>query len=198
MTETLRSPALIAIVAGEILFWVLVAAGLAARYLLRRPRLGAALLAGTVLVDLAILTTAVLDLRAGGTPGTAHGLAALYVGVSLAFGPVIIRWADVRAAHRWDGGPAPVPLPRSGAARARHEWDRFLRWLVAAAISSALLGMVLLVGGPSASALTSWFPRLGLITVIWCLTGPARYGLPGRRDEPADDAATAPLERSER
>lgn len=196
MTDFLRSPALVAIVAGEIVFWVLIVAGLAARYLLRRPRLGATLLAGTILVDLAILTTAVLDLRAGGTPGTAHGLAALYVGGSLAFGPVIIRWADVRAAHRWDGGPAPVPLPRTGPARARHEWDRFLRWLVAAAISCALLGLVLLLAGPAAGALTSWFPRLGLITAIWFVTGPARHDLPGRRARPADEATTAPLERS--
>lgn len=182
----LRSPALVAIAAGELLFWVLIAAGLAARYLLRRPRLGATLLAGTILVDLGILVTAVVDLRRGGTPSTAHGLAALYIGVSVAFGPVLVRWADVRAAHRWAGGPAPVPVPRSGPGRARHEWDRFARWLVAAAIAAAALGLVILVGGPAARALASWFPTLGLITAIWFVSGPAWY-LPGRASDTGSD-----------
>lgn len=175
MTETLRSPAFLAIVTGEVLFWGLIAAGLAARYLLRRPRLGAVLLAGTIVVDLAILVTAVVDLRTGGTPSAAHGLAALYIGVSVAFGPQIVRWADVRAAHRWSDGPAPVPVPKDGPEQARHEWRQFGRWLVAAAIAAGALGLVVLVGGPAASALTAWFGTLGLVTGIWFVSGPVWY-----------------------
>lgn len=171
------SPAVIALVAGEILFWVLIGSGLAARYLLRRPRLGAVLLASTILVDLGILTTAVVDIRAGGAATMAHGLAAVYIGFSVAFGPVIVRWADVRAAHRWAGGPAPTPVPRQGPERARHEWDRFGRWVVAALICAAALGLVHLLAGPGAdlAALDPWFGRLGIVTVIWFLTGPARF-----------------------
>ncbi|MEJ2864055.1 hypothetical protein [Actinomycetospora flava] len=171
------SPAVVALVVGEVLFWVLIASGLAARYLLRRRRLGAVLLASTVLVDLGILATAVIDIRAGGAATFAHGLAAIYIGFSVAFGPVIVRWADVRAAHRWAGGPAPVPVPRSGPERARHEWDRFARWVVAALICAAVLGLVHLLAGPGAdlAALSPWFGRLGLVTVIWFLTGPARF-----------------------
>lgn len=178
MSELLSSPAFAAMLVGEALFWVVIAGGLAARYLLRRPRLGAALLASTILVDLGILATAVIDLRTGGLPGTAHGLAALYVGVSVAFGPVIVRWADVRAAHRWAGGPAPEPVPDSGPERARLEWDRFVRWLVAAAISAALLGLVMWLAGPAAADLGHWFGRLGIVTVIWFLAGPVWYGAP--------------------
>ncbi|WP_328310303.1 hypothetical protein [Actinomycetospora sp. NBC_00405] len=175
--EVFTSPAFVALLVGEVLFWVLIAAGLAARYLLRRPRLGAVLLAGTILVDLGILATAVLDIRSGGAATSAHGLAAIYVGVSVAFGPVLIRWADVRAAYRWAGGPAPVALPKQGPERARHEWDRFARWVVAAAICAAVLGVVHLLAGPDAdlAALTPWFGRLGLVTVIWFVTGPARF-----------------------
>ena len=99
--------------------------------------------------------------------------------MSVAFGPVIVRWADVRAAHRWDGGPAPVPVPRSGPERGRHEWNRFARWLVAATIAGAALGLVMLLGGPGAAALTSWFGTLGLVTGIWFVSGPAWYR-PGR------------------
>ncbi|GAA4920405.1 hypothetical protein GCM10023204_28900 [Actinomycetospora succinea] len=171
------SPALIALVAGEILFWVFLASGLAARYLLRRPRLGAVLLASTVLVDLGILTTAVIDIRSGSAATMAHGLAAIYIGVSVAFGPVIVRWADVRAAHRWAGGPAPTPVPKQGPERARHEWDRFGRWVAAALICAATLGLVHLLAGPGAdlTALDPWFGRLGLVTLIWFVTGPARF-----------------------
>lgn len=171
------SPAVVALIVGEILFWVLLASGLAARYLLRRPRLGAVLLASTVLVDLGILATAVIDIRSGGAATLAHGLAAIYIGVSAAFGPVLVRWADVRAAHRWAGGPAPTPVPRHGPERARHEWDRFGRWVVAALICSAVLGLVHLLAGAGAdlTALDPWFGRLGIVTAIWFATGPARF-----------------------
>jgi Bacterial regulatory proteins, luxR family len=40
------------IVNAEVLFWVFLAAGLAVRYLMRRPRLSAALLIGVPLIDL--------------------------------------------------------------------------------------------------------------------------------------------------
>ncbi len=68
--------------------------GLFARCSLRRQRLGAALLALVPLVDLALLVTAALDLRYGeGEADLAHGLAAIYIGVSVAWAP------------RWFGGP---------------------------------------------------------------------------------------------
>ena len=173
----LTSPALVALLVGEILFWVVIVAGLAARYLLRRPRLGAVLLGSTVLVDLGILATAVIDIRSGGAATAAHGLAALYIGFSVAFGPTLVRWADVRAAHRWADGPAPVAVPREGPERAAHEWSQFGRWVVAAIICAAVLGLVHLLAGPGAdlAALTPWFGRLGIVTVIWFVVGPARF-----------------------
>ncbi len=72
------------IVACEVGFWLVLLAGLAARYGLRRPRLGGALLVYVPLVDLVLLVASVLDLRHGGQAGLAHGLAAVYVGVSVA------------------------------------------------------------------------------------------------------------------
>ena len=53
------------IVATEIGFWVVLGAGLAARYLLGRRRLGAVLLASVPLVDLVLLIATVLDLSGG-------------------------------------------------------------------------------------------------------------------------------------
>jgi hypothetical protein len=123
--------------------------GLATRYLLRRPRLGMELLLATPVVDLALLAATTADLRRGGEAALPHALAAVYIGVSVAWGQRIIGWADVRFAHRFAGGPPPVRPPRTGrrhAARQRREW---LRHLVAWATGTALLGIgVLLVGDP--------------------------------------------------
>jgi hypothetical protein len=135
------------IVACEIAFWVVLLSGLTARYVLRRPRLGAALLVATPLVDVALLTFTVLDLRAGATASVVHGLAAVYLGVSVAFGHSMVRWADARFAHRFAGASAPEPPPRTGrahAARQRRAWARHLAaWATGVGL---LLGGVALVG----------------------------------------------------
>ena len=64
------------IIACEIGFWVVILAGLAARYLLGRRRLGAVLMACVPLVDLVLLVATVIDLRRGGQAELVHGLAA--------------------------------------------------------------------------------------------------------------------------
>ena len=135
------------IVGCEIAFWLFVLAGLYARYILRQRRLGTVLLLCTPLVDVALLVATVLELRGGGTASFAHGLAAIYIGVSVAFGHAMIRWADVRFAHRFAGSPAPVKPPKGGPEHARRERILWLRHLGAYVIGCAiLLGMVLLVG----------------------------------------------------
>ena len=111
----------ILIVAGEIAFWAFVLGGLVARYLLRRPRLGVALLLMTPVVDLVLVAATVIDLRAGATADFFHGLAAIYVGVSIAFGHRMIRWTDERFAHRFAGGPPPKRRPKQGPEHARRE-----------------------------------------------------------------------------
>jgi hypothetical protein len=135
------------IVAAEVAFWLILLAGLVTRYGLRRPRLGMALLVATPLVDLLLLIATTIDLRGGGDAGLPHALAAVYIGVSVAWGRRMVSWADARFAHRFAGGPPPERPPRTGllhAARERREW---LRHLVAWATGTALLGLgVLLVG----------------------------------------------------
>ena len=137
------------IVLCEVMFWVVLLAGLAARYLLRRPRLGAALLVTAPLVDLVLLTATSLDLRSGGTATVAHSLAAIYIGVSVGFGHSMVRWTDARFAHRFAGGPAPTPRPRHGAAHAAYERAGWLRHLAAWAVGVGLMGLAVLVVGDS-------------------------------------------------
>jgi len=64
-----------AIIAAEVAFWVLLLGGLVARYGLRRPRLGAALLVGVPLVDVVLLGITALDLARGAQADWSHGLA---------------------------------------------------------------------------------------------------------------------------
>ncbi len=164
-----------AVVVCEIGFWVVLGAGLLARYALRRPRLGAALLVCVPLVDLALLVFVVVDLRAGAPARFAHGLAAVYLGASVVFGHAAVRWADHRAAHRWARGPAPQRRPASGTrVRVVLEWREFAQVCAAAAISAGLLaGSITLVGdGGDVGELTAWFGRIGFVVVIWLVTGP--------------------------
>ena len=127
------------IVACEVGFWVALLAGLAARYALRRPRLGAALLVCVPLVDGVLLVASVVDLRDGGEAGVGHGLAAVYLGVSVAWGSSMVRWADARFAHRFAGGPPPWRPPGTGKEHARHERRQWGRHLLAWAVGCALL-----------------------------------------------------------
>ncbi|AVT33591.1 MULTISPECIES: hypothetical protein [unclassified Plantactinospora] len=162
------------IAAGEIGFWVLLGAGLIARYPLRMPRLGALLLLGTPLIDLVILVATVIDLRAGATANFTHGLAAAYLGFSVAFGHSMIRWADQRFAHRFAGGPPPWKPPSGGRARARYEWREWGKGLLGWAIACGLLGLgILMVGDLDRTAeLLAWIARLSVAMVIWLVAFP--------------------------
>jgi hypothetical protein len=135
------------IIAAEVAFWSILFSGLATRYVLGRPRLGIALLVATPVVDLALLTATTIDLRRGGEAALAHALAAVYIGVSVAWGKRMVSSADARFAHRFAGGPPPERPPRTGgqhAARERREW---LRHLGAWATGTPLLGLGVLVVG---------------------------------------------------
>lgn len=157
------------IVVCEVLFWVFLGAGLVARYLLRRPALGAALLVGAPLVDVVLLVATTVDLRGGAVASSSHGLAAAYIGFSVAFGHSIIRWADTRFAHRFAGGPAPVQPPRHGMARAAREWREFGKAVVGWGIACGLLLVaIVMVDDPSRTeSLSNWIRTLSVGLGVW-------------------------------
>jgi hypothetical protein len=150
---------------------VLLAVGLTARYLLGRRRSGAILLASVPVVDLVLLVATVIDLSRGATADFTHGLAAAYIGVSLAFGHSMVRWADQRFAHRFAGGPPPWRPPSRGSARARYEWREFAKAARAWAVSCGLLLAAMAIVGDAerTAALEDWIVRLTLILGIWAL-----------------------------
>ncbi|MGV9566680.1 hypothetical protein [Streptomyces sp. NPDC003480] len=156
------------IVACEAGFWVLLAAGLAARYLLKWRRTSAALLLGEPLLEVVLFVATAVDLENGAEPGWEHGLAALYIGFTVGYGHRTIQWLDGHAAHRLAGAPRPPKPPRYGSARARHEGRLWLRTLLAAAVAAALLeAAIWYVGdGEGAGPLRSWQWAALRITVI--------------------------------
>nr|WTB33384.1 hypothetical protein OG781_31390 [Streptomyces sp. NBC_00830] len=169
-----------AILVCEIAFWAFLVLGLLARYALRARRLGGALLLCVPLADLALIVFSVVDLRTGGTGGTAgaaHGLAAVYLGVSIGFGPEIVRRADARFAHRVAGGPAPAKPPEPGPARVRYEWQLWLRCLLACSLAAALTFVMSLLAAPGAHASGLWnlVAQFGLVTLVWLVAGPVRH-----------------------
>lgn len=161
------------IAAGEIGFWVAIVAGLLARYLLRLKRTSTVLLAATPVIDIVVLVATFIDLSNGAKANFVHGLAAVYLGFSVVFGPAMIRWADVRFAHRFAGGPPSPPKPQ-GRGKARAEWRDWGKCVLACGIAAGvLLLLILFVGNTEQVAeLWGWLPRLGVLTAIWFATGP--------------------------
>ena len=164
-----------AILACEVAFWVLLGAGLTARYVWRRPRLGWTLLLGSPAADVALLALTAVDLHRGSAATQAHALAAVYIGFTIAFGHSLVAWADRRFAHHFAGGPPPAARTAGGQLRVRHEWREFGKATLAWAISVAiLLGLAAMVDDVQrAQALLTYVGVLSVVLVIWFLTGPA-------------------------
>lgn len=178
------------IIGCEIAFWVFLGAGLAARYLLRRPTTGAVLLACVPLVDLILLIATVIDLRRGATAGFSHGLAAAYLGFSIAFGHSIVRSMDARFAHRFASGPPPPRPPKYGWAKAAYEWREFGKAVVACLVSCGLLLAAIAIVGDEqrTEALSGWVPKLLTVLAIWSLW-PITYTLwPAKPDGTSPEA----------
>lgn len=194
------------IVICEVGFWVLLAAGLATRYLLRMPRAGLALLLCEPLLEVLLLVVTAIDLKNGADPSWKHGLAALYIGYTVGHGHRTVKWLDGHAAHRFGGGPPPVKPPRYGMARARHEGRVWMGTVTAAAVASGLLLLAAWYVGPDGNtdSLKSWMfvawrtagihGLIALSYAIWPKKGAEPAPAPQQKDSalPARDPEHVP------
>lgn len=183
------NPIAIAIVACEIGFWVLLALGLLARYVFTARRLSAVLLIGVPVVDVVLLIVTALDLRRGAEVTAFHGLAAIYLGISVALGHRMVRWADRWAAYRFAGGPRPVKPPKTGPIRRAHEWKLFGLAVIGGVLAAGVLlalGQFATVNDAQRDGLLSRIPLIGAVIGIWFVTGPLWVSFSGD-DSSADD-----------
>ena len=163
------------IIACEIGFWIALFAGLALRYLARLRTLSTIVLLLVPILDLLLLALIAWDMLANGAHAEfAHGLGAVYLGFTVSFGHQIIHRVDAWFAHRFADGPKPAKPPRTGAGRVRHEWVQWVRMLLCAVISSAVLGAIILLVGDAARTeeLLWWFARVWAVTGIWLIAWP--------------------------
>ncbi|WP_447040035.1 hypothetical protein [Streptomyces sp. DSM 118878] len=180
------------IIICEVGFWVLLAAGLALRYWAKMPRASVAVLLCEPLLEVLLFVATAIDLRNGAEPDWKHGLAAVYIGYSVALGHYTVKWVDVRVAHRFAGGPAPVK-PKYGTPRAIHEWKNAARWVLAALIAIALLqGAAWYVGDDGdTGSLQVWQQRM-----LWLISINVAIAV-GYTLFPKKAPATPPTERRE-
>jgi hypothetical protein len=162
------------IVGCEVAFWVVLLLSLSLRYLLHKETSSRWLLLSLPIIDLLLLAFTAIDLRAGTTATFAHGLAAVYVGFTVAFGPVAIRWADAHFAHRFASGPAPAKAPSGGWGIVRFDLALWLRcigaWIIALALIEALVAYV---GNEAATEpLLAWYKYGFGCVVLWFIFGP--------------------------
>ncbi|PAF34975.1 hypothetical protein CHH69_13025 [Terribacillus saccharophilus] len=129
---------IVLIILCEVGFWVFIAAGLIARYVFKLPKVGIILLGATPLIDLTLLAATGFDLARGATATNAHAIAAIYIGVSLAYGKSMIRWADQRFAY-YITKQGEKPKKFYGKEHARKEAKSWLQHLLAYIIGAGLL-----------------------------------------------------------
>lgn len=148
------------IVACEIAFWVVIILGLFARYVLKQQKLGLFLLALTPVVDLILLITTGVDLFRGATATTAHAIAAVYIGVSIAFGKNMIQWADERFRY-YVAKQGPKPVKLYGMEYAKNYFKSWLRHVLAYLIGTGcLVALIYFINDPARTEALSKILRL--------------------------------------
>lgn len=170
------------IVICEVGFWVLLAGGLALRYFAKMPRASVAVLLCEPLLELLLLVVTAVDLKNGAEPDWKHGLAAVYLGFSVAMGHHLVKRGDAWFAYRFAGGPRPAKAPAGGTARTVHEWRTAGRWVLASALAIALLqaGIWYVGGDGDTQGLRMWQQRMlwligiNLVIALSCTLFPRR------------------------
>jgi hypothetical protein len=162
-----------AIVACEVLFWVVILAGLTARYIFKRDRLCLIFLALTPLLDIILLIISGIDLAHGASATTAHALAAVYIAVSIAFGKSMIAWADERFRY-YVSKQGPAPVKRYGMDHAKHYFKGWLRHVLAFLLAAGILyGLIAWIDDPGrteafSSMVKIWSVVVGIDLIITC------------------------------
>lgn len=153
------------IIAAEITFWIAIFTGLFIRYMSKYKKLSICILLLTPLIDFVLVVLTSMDLRNGAKASFAHGIAAVYIGISIAYGKSMLQWADDKFQKIILKNDI-KKYPLYGIEKGLYEMKMWARHLLAFIIGGILLlSMILYVGeGSFASEKTS---ELLKVLSIW-------------------------------
>lgn len=129
------------IILAEVAFWVAIIAGLFARYIIKMPKLSLFFFFMTPLIDLALLLLTAIDLKNGEVATFMHGIAAIYIGISIAYGKTMIDLADEKF-RVWVLKMKEVRKPLTGTAKGKREIKLFGKHVLAFVLGSILLRLM--------------------------------------------------------
>ncbi|WP_210610469.1 hypothetical protein [Priestia flexa] len=170
------NPIFLAIILGEVAFWVFLSLGLLSRYVWKKEKLSLILLAATPLIDLFLLGVTFMDLSNGTKPTFFHGLSAAYIAFSIVYGHQTIKWADQWANYRWNNGTLPEKITLVGEVRKQEQWRSFYRFCKCSFIMLILIGAAFfIVPFQDAFWLIYWLVAIISSIFIWFIMGPLRF-----------------------
>lgn len=137
------------IIAAEILFWVFIVLGLVTRYIFHKEKLSMSLLSCTILVDLFLIIATTFNLYQGGTAEIAHGIAAVYISISIVFGKDFITWADEKFKVLYLKQTPPQKI--YGNQYAKQYLKSFFKHIIAFLIAYGLIYLMQVVANNSSS-----------------------------------------------
>lgn len=155
------------IVVCEIGFWVAIIFGLISRYIFKKKKLGLFFLALTPIIDILLLITTSIDLLNGATASAIHGIAAIYIGTSIAYGKRMISWADHRFQY-YVLKQGTKPEKKYGMEHAKHNLRSAFKHILAYIIGATfLLTIIYMIDEPTRTkALTDILKFWGLVLGI--------------------------------
>ncbi|MBK3493897.1 hypothetical protein JFL43_03295 [Viridibacillus sp. YIM B01967] len=134
------------IITAEIAFWIAIMAALFSRYILKKLKLSTFLFILVPLIDLALIVFTIMDLRNGAIASSAHGISAIYIGVSIAYGKTMITWADEKF-QVWFLKINLNKKPLTGVAKGMKELKLFGQHIIAYLLGSSMLWLMITIVG---------------------------------------------------
>lgn len=162
------------IIACEIGFWVILGIGFALRYIFKLKKTSAVVLGSVILVDIILITAAVIHVRSGATATLGNAMAPYYLGFSVMWGHRTVKWFDRYIQHKLTGAPHPrdfVPVEKN--ARRIYHLKGTLRDVCAFTIIIATSWACIYLGGGVNDATMAFYlgaqnaPRLGFIVLLF-------------------------------
>lgn len=170
------------IIAAEIAFWIVILIALVFRYRFNKPKLSIFFFALTPVIDLLLILLTAMDLKAGTPASASHGIAAIYIGVSIAYGKTMITWADEKF-QQWFLKIQIEKQRLTGLAKGIHEVKMLGLHVLAYIISTSLLyAMIVFIGQHTdTSSLLQVMKIWGIVLIIDAVISLSYVIFPGKK-----------------